>query len=72
MKEVIKLKTTMSHPINDRWLESAYEAFGHALLYKDYKLAKDIVADTFDAGFDSAARAMQNELQRLGQNKICG
>lgn len=43
---------------DNEWLSYAFEAFGIAVLMRDYELAKDIIADTFDAGFDQAARSM--------------
>lgn len=60
----------MSHPYNTLWIESAYENFGQALLEGDIHLAKDIIADTFDAGFAIEARAMANELRRVETNKL--
>ena len=48
----------MSHKYNDLWIESAWESFNIALSEHDVALAKEIIADTFDAGFDRAARGM--------------
>ena len=58
----------MSHIYNDQWIESAYESFSIALEEKDVRLAKDIIADTFDAGFDRAARGM-NVMLREASSK---
>jgi hypothetical protein len=59
----------MSHKYNDEWIEGAYEAFGCALMEKDVSLAKDIIADTFDAGFDREARAMSKAMRQVEFNR---
>lgn len=53
----------MSHIENDKWLESALENFQDALDAGNYALVKDIIADTFDAGFSDTARVMTNKLR---------
>ena len=55
----------MSDRYNDEWIQGAYEAFGIALMEKDVGLAKDIIADTFDAGFDREARAMTATMREV-------
>lgn len=50
---------------NKEWLDAAYDNFEEAILKCDVHLAKDIIADTFDAGFPEQARAMANELRRV-------
>lgn len=49
---------------NEEWLEAANENFEHALNVYDVSLAKDIIADTFDAGFSERAREMSLELRQ--------
>lgn len=53
----------MSHKQNDIWLEAANDAFQDALECGNYALVKDIIADTFDAGFPDVARAMTSKLR---------
>lgn len=55
----------MSLKYNSHWVESAWEAFNIALSEQDLALAKDIIADTFDAGFDNAARGMNVALREV-------
>ena len=43
---------------NKQWLAAAFDNFEEAILLNDVHLAKDIIADTFDAGFPEQARAM--------------
>ena len=52
------------------WLDAAYENFGLAMLEGNIALAKDIIADMFDAGFDWEARALSLELRRVETNKL--
>lgn len=53
----------MSHIENTRWLEAAQENFESAIAGGNLSLAKDIIADTFDAGFATEARAMNIQLR---------
>lgn len=53
----------MSHIQNDRWLEAAQENFETALAQGDYAGCKDVIADTQEAGFLDAARAMNTQLR---------
>lgn len=55
----------MSHPQNEEWLESAYEGLEHAVLIGDVSGAKEIIADTFDAGFAEQARHMTESLRGI-------
>jgi hypothetical protein len=48
---------------NEEWLSAAKENFQSALDAGDVSLAKDIIADTFDAGFPDAARSMAAQLK---------
>lgn len=60
----------MSKKYNREWLEAAYDHFGQAVLHGDVHLAKDIIADTFDAGFSFEAQAMANILRREETQEI--
>jgi hypothetical protein len=55
----------MSHPQNEQWLEAAYEHFTDAVGMGNYALAKDVIADTFDAGFAKEARQISEELREM-------
>lgn len=48
---------------NAEWLEAAKEHFQNAIDNEDVRLAKDIISDTFDAGFPEAAREMTAQLR---------
>lgn len=50
---------------NKHWLAAAREHFEVAILENNVHLAKDIIADTFDAGFPEHARVMAMELRRV-------
>lgn len=43
---------------NEVWLEAAWETFQEAVEKGNYSLAKDVIADTKDAGFENAANTM--------------
>lgn len=60
----------MSHDNNTRWVEDAYVNFGQALEEENIELAKDIIQDTFDAGFPNDARKMNLELRTLSNLEI--
>lgn len=53
----------MSHVSNTLWIEAVQDMLGEALASGNYSLAKNIIADTFDAGFISEARAMVEEMR---------
>lgn len=53
----------MSHPQNEEWLESAHEGLEQAIADGNVALAKDIIADTFDAGFSEEGRFMNRRLR---------
>lgn len=53
----------MSNPWNDRWLEVAKDNFDQAIAEGNIALAKDIIADTIDAGFTPEARQMVKQLR---------
>lgn len=56
---------TMSHIGNDKWLEAAQEHFDSAVEAGNLGLAKDIIADTLDAGFADVARSMTAQLREV-------
>ncbi len=55
----------MVYMTNEEWLEAVRDNFDEALQMGDMHLAKDIIADTFDAGFKETARAMSLELRTV-------
>jgi len=60
----------MSHKQNTEWLEAAQENLNQAIDSGNYALAKDIIADTFDAGFAEEARAMSVQLRNTPVEKF--
>ena len=53
----------MSHQANTDWVAGAWESFEIALFQGNYPLAKDIIADTKDAGFGAASLLMEQMLK---------
>lgn len=53
----------MSTKPNEEWLAAAQENFQGALDEGNYLLAKAVIADTFDRGFQEAARQMTDNLR---------
>lgn len=51
----------MNH--DEEWLEAANDNFENAITMGDVAFAKDVIADTFDAGFPERAREMNLELR---------
>lgn len=60
--------TTMSERANQEWLEAAQETFGEALEDKRFSFARDIISDTRDAGFETAANQMEALLVQSEKN----
>lgn len=54
----------MSDKFNDQWLEDAKEHFEQALVDEDLEMARAIVEDCRDAGFDIAADKLEVELNK--------
>lgn len=54
---------------NQQWLNAVTDNFETALLQKNLQLAKDIIADTFDAGFPEQARLMALTLREVDFTK---
>lgn len=55
----------MSNPWNQQWLEVAKDNFDQAIAEGNIALAKDIIADTIDAGFMPEARQMTQQLRKV-------
>lgn len=55
----------MVYLTNSSWVIAAQENFEVAIANKDVYLAKDIIADTFDAGYKETAVAMTQELRTM-------
>lgn len=55
----------MSCKQNTEWLEGAQQMFDEAVDMRNVTLAKEIISDTFDAGFIDEARGMALFLREL-------
>lgn len=52
----------MSHKPNQEWLETKYEVFRYAMEQEDWELAKELIDQMFDAGFNDIAVDLGKEM----------
>ena len=55
----------MSHPVNDRWIDTALENFDTALSQRKFDVARAVIADVEGVGFTREAVVMRRMMNNV-------